>query len=345
MFGLLETGRALYALAGICLLGIITRLMTKNLYKRLLKECTNLSAAKNKGLKELKRRAEDTYRMNQGLRDSSAWLEHQLGELRFRGLTLNGWGNLSMQLTWLCLLAGGAGAFASYWYRLDTFYIVMYGGGAVLLSMLLMLFDSGTVSGRREQLTAALQDYLENVLCPRLARNLPLEDNENENETVRSKGRVFGRQSGAGRGNILERDNGNERGGTAERAAGIGRGEFAERASAPMERAVPAEGDGAAQRGNFAARSGTRGGAGAPPEAGGNAKRSPVRSGRRETAAAAADNNQNPEGIRDIEYLKRSLEQIAASRERNRGVNENWLKELSPEEVKLIGDILKEYLV
>ena len=343
MFELLETGRALYALAGICLLGIITRLMTKNLYKRLLKECANLSAAKNKGLTELKRRAEDTYRMNQGLRDSGAWLEHQLCELRFRGLTLNGWGNLSMQLTWLCLLLGGAGAFASYWYRLDTFYIVMYGGGAVLLSMLMMLFDSGSISGRREQLTAALQDYLENVLCPRLARNLPLEDNENENESIRSKGRIFGRQSGAGRGNILERDNGNERGGIAERAAGMGRGDFAERASAAADQAAQSENDRTGQRGSFTVRSGTRGGASA--ENTGNSKRSQIRNGRRETAAAAAENVQNPEGIRDIDYLKRSLEQIAASRERNRGVNENWLKELSPEEVKLIGDILKEYLV
>lgn len=343
MFELLETGRALYALAGICLLGIITRLMTKNLYKRLLKECANLSAAKNKGLKELKRRAEDTYRMNQGLRDSGAWLEHQLCELRFRGLTLNGWGNLSMQLTWLCLLLGGAGAFASYWYRLDTFYIVMYGGGAVLLSMLMMLFDSGSISGRREQLTAALQDYLENVLCPRLARNLPPEDSENENESIRSKGRIFGRQSGAGRGNILERDNGNDHGGIAERAAGMGRGDFAERASAAADQAAQAENDRTGQRGSFTVRSGTRGGASA--ENTGNSKRPQVRNGRRETAAATAENVQNPEGIRDIDYLKRSLEQIAASRERNRGVNENWLKELSPEEVKLIGDILKEYLV
>ena len=38
MMNLLETGQALYVLAGICLLGILTRLMTRNLYKRLLKE-------------------------------------------------------------------------------------------------------------------------------------------------------------------------------------------------------------------------------------------------------------------------------------------------------------------
>ena len=47
-----------------------------------------------------------------------------------------------------------------------------------------------------------------------------------------------------------------------------------------------------------------------------------------------------------IDYLKRSLEQIAASRDRGRGTKpkEDWLKDLSPDELKLIGEILQEYL-
>ena len=49
---------------------------------------------------------------------------------------------------------------------------------------------------------------------------------------------------------------------------------------------------------------------------------------------------------RDVDYLKRSLEQIAASRERERGnrQGEDWLKDLSPDELKLISEILQEYL-
>lgn len=106
MLQILETGKALYVLAAICGLGIVTRMITGRLYKRLLKESTNLAMTRNKRLKELRQRAENTYRMNQGLRDSGAWLEHQLNELRFMGITLAGWSTLSMQWTWLCLLAG-----------------------------------------------------------------------------------------------------------------------------------------------------------------------------------------------------------------------------------------------
>ena len=50
------------------------------------------------------------------------------------------------------------------------------------------------------------------------------------------------------------------------------------------------------------------------------------------------------ESIRDAEFIKRGLEQMAASREKNRGGDENWIRDLKPEEVELIGDILKQYL-
>ena len=85
-----------------------------------------------------------------------------------------------MQWTWLCLLAGGLGAFLSYWYRLDTFYIVLYGGGSVLLAMITMLFDNGVTGGWREQLQAALQDYLENVMYPRMARSMSGEGSQRD---------------------------------------------------------------------------------------------------------------------------------------------------------------------
>lgn len=295
MLSLLETGRALYVLMAVCLLGIGTRLATKNLYKRLWKESANMTLTKNKRLKEMKQKAENTYRMNQGLRDSNVWLEHQLNDMRFMGLTLNGWGNLSAQLTWLCLLLGGAGAFFSYWYRFDTYYVVMYGGGAVLMAMLTMLFDNGVMSGRREQLVASLQDYMENVLCPRLAKSLP-EDGMGDEvaETARSGSRGLTRLTNRTAREAIE----------------------------PEERSISAAN--AAVAGRKAAGS---------------------RTSRRETAkattAAAAVETSSK---RDVDYLKRSLEQIAASREKTRIPDENWLKDLKPEEVQLIGDILKEYL-
>ena len=333
MLQFLETGQALYVLAGICLLGIFTRVMTKNLYKRLIKESGNMASTKNKSLKELKQRTENTYRLNQGLRDSGAWLDHQLCELRFRGMTLAGWMNVSMQLTWLCLLAGGTTAFFSYWYRLDTFYVVMYGGGSVLMAMLTMLFDNGAAGGRRELLAASLQDYLENVLCPRLERSLP---EDSGTESSRAKVRSFSRLKE--RGNQPERKMSVVVGGQPTFSENPGQNEgipVQEEQMRQEERIGKAERDGQEEQGEYRGGRAGMGGAG----------RRNGRNGRKESAATSEMETEQRGKIRDVDYLKRSLEQIAASREKGKDGDESWLKELGPEEVQLIGDILKEYLV
>ena len=53
-----------------------------------------------------------------------------------------------------------------------------------------------------------------------------------------------------------------------------------------------------------------------------------------------------PASRSDVDYLKHSLEQIAAGREKERGARhgEDWLKDLNPDELRLIGEILQEYL-
>jgi hypothetical protein len=280
-----------------------------------MKESTNLATAKNKGLKELKQRAETSYHVNQGMRDSGSWLEHQLGELHFRGMTLAGWTNLSTQLTWLCLLAGGAGAFYAYWNRMDTYYIVLYGGGAVLMAMLTMLFDGGIAASRRDQLIAVLQDYLENTMFPRMGRISERMDRNAE----RSGDRV----------SILDR---------------------AARLDAAV---VDPENDYGEDDHSLT-------------------KRAPLRRKRQDTPAETAVTTADAISMSSaasppVDSLKRGLEQIAASRERKRQAQtmpsqalqqqsiqsqpgaaypsaENLLKELSPNDLQIINDILKQYL-
>ena len=57
-----------------------------------------------------------------------------------------------------------------------------------------------------------------------------------------------------------------------------------------------------------------------------------------------ADDKPEEKSRRDVDYLKNSLEQIAASRERSQADGE-WIKDLSPDELELVGQILKQYLV
>ena len=403
MLQLLETGKALYVLAGICVLGIMTRAITKRFYKRLIKESTNLALTKNKSLKELRQKAENTYRMNQGMSDSGAWLEHQLYEMKIMGVNLSGWSNLCMQWTWLCLLAGGLGAFLSYWYRLDTFYIVLYGGGSVLLAMITMLFDNGVAGGWREQLQAALQDYLENVMYPRMARSMSGEGSQRDKTAQERSGLRGVRTVGKREGKLVRRtqtaadaeqevSGSNAFSGTASERAEL-EGQM-EAAGAQEEKLT---GDRKAEtvaaesltesrralfgglRGNGKNRSSQKLSEGIHGESGtldresrvsehGGRSDSRVRTGIQadseadgfegrgaggKAAAGGYGNsgtgeqgeNSGLKTIRDLDYLRRSREQIAACREKSRAADENWLRDLRPEEVELIGDILKQYLV
>ena len=200
------------------------------------------------------------------------------------------------------------------------------------MAMLTMLFDNGAAGGRRELLAAILQDYLENVLCPRLERNL---SEDNAADSSRSKVRSFTRLKE--RGNPQERKVSVMDGGQAGQTELQGQKEGAatqEEHTKQEERAGQAENAGQDGRTEYR---------GARTAAGGGRRNG--RGGRKESAPASEADSDPRSKIRDVDYLKRSLEQIAASREKGKDGDESWLKELGPDEVQLIGDILKEYLV
>lgn len=198
MMSFLQTGKALYVLAAICLAGVFSRLMAGSFYKRMIKESTNMALTKNKYLRSLKQNAEDTYRINQGMNNTRVYLERQMYGLRTMGMSVRGMDSLSGQLTLLCFLAGGGAAFLSYWYRSDNYYIVLYGALGILAGMFTMLVDYGVnLETKRQQLLTCLQDYLENVMWPRLNREsasdrvpaVTAEEERREPAAVRSIGR------------------------------------------------------------------------------------------------------------------------------------------------------------
>lgn len=352
MLQFLETGKALYVLAAFCLLGMLDRLVARNLYKRLIRETDNMSLTKNRYLRDLKQKTENTYRLNQGIRNTQAYLEKQVNSFRFMRVTLSGWGNLSNQMTMLCFLAGGVFAFASYWYRCDTYYIVLYGTSGILTGLLTMVIDNGVnLSDKKQHLLAALQDYMENSLFQRLA----VEERSLAAETSAVQENIRGARDRNLTRTTLRTEWNNERSG--ER--GIERN--SERlGEAGLERGSKRDGDR-----NIAERTITDRSERNNPERGaltgrmerdreqdGISDRNVVsvaskragRHNRKEPSPVAVETVGSISEKRDADYLKRSLEQIAASREKSRS-DENWIKDLAPEELKLIGEIIREYLV
>lgn len=311
MLQFLETGKALYVLTAVCVLGLFSRLIARNLYRRLMKETDNMTLTKNKFLRDLKQRAENNFRLNQGIRNSRAYLEKQLTGYRFLKMSLSGWGSFAGQMTILCFLLGGAASFGAYWYRCDSYYIVLYSSVGILAGLLTLVVDAwANLPDQKQQLLNSLQDYIENSLFNRLSRETASASVEEDRRSARDNIRELGRNSIRD----LRRNDGRDDGG--ERDDG--------RTESRMD--------------NLAVRRTSR-----------STKRQAAEkqvSGRiqetadRDIGMAVREQDSS---VRDVDYLKRSLEQIAASRERNR-LDAEWTKDLSQEEMELLKEILKQYL-
>lgn len=363
MLEFLETGKGLYVLAAVCALGIIGRLVAKSLYKRLMKETDNMTLTKNRYLRDLKQKTENTYRLNQGINNSRVYLEKQLSAYRFLGMTLSGWGCFGGQMTILCFLLGGAASFGAYWYRCDSYYIVLYGSVGILAGLGTMVVDYwANLTERRQQLLNALQDYMENSLFNRLVRetSAALEDSRRGAGAGRDSVRGLDRRSRTERRNSTDQDETDgepQRGLTdrSERADRSGRTDLSELEELDEEDrdfiGQDLESLGRARFVSYSGgleRQGRAGGeertaAAERAERDGDGKE---RSQRRGIAAAKKKQPVSEADLprRDAEYLKTSLEQIAATRERGKSDGE-WIKDLSPDELELMGQILKQYLV
>ncbi len=336
MLQILESGQALYALAAVCVLGILARLTARTLYRRLIRETDNMALTKNRYLREFKQKAENTYRLNQGIHNTQAYLEKQLTAYRFLGITLNGWTNLAGQMTVLCFLLGGAGSFLSYWYRCDSYYIVLYASAGILMGLLTLFLDIGVnLSEKRLQLLCVMQDYLENSLFNRLARETAAAMDRGVQDDP-SVGSVQTGPRAVSRGVRDNRSDGRDGDSAAREVGGVGiRGSIRS-----IARGRAADGDGSGADGEEREESLRL------------AERNSeiARGARRSERVGRKSQTKVPEGEAGAERgrlapdeLRRSLEQIAASREKSRS-DSGWLKELSSDELELVGEILQQYL-
>lgn len=352
MLELLQTGKALSVIAAIGLIGIVSKMITRSLYKRLLKETENMAMTKNKNLKMLKQKLENAYRLNQNIMNTQAYLDKQLYGFKFMRLSLDTWNNLSLQMIILGLLAGGAGSFLAYWFRLDSYYIVLYASVGALSSLFLAFMDSSfNISQKQQKLETVLLEYVDNSVFVRAAREnsgndlaaasrvAPItqererfsRDNEIRDGLVRQEEprrlptrNIKSRNSKAD--DLLRTVRSMKEDDTPEAGARTG-GERVSFDRALAEKA--AAGEGAAGK----ARSGPY-----------LRKREDERRESDKTFHADAEDGRESDSTirRDIDYLKHSLDQIAASKDGGRDEKE-WPKNLSGDELKVISEIMRQY--
>lgn len=341
MLEFLQTGKALSVLAAIGIIGLVSKLITRSLYRRLLKETENMAMTRNKNLKILKQKLENTYRLNQNIVNTQAYLDKLMYGFRFMNLSLDTWNNLSFQMTILGLLAGGIGSFLAYWYRLDSYYIVLYASVGALSGLFLAFVDSSfCIAQKQQRLATVLLEYVDNSVFVRAAR-----ENAARDLSFRESSGTSGQTMDAGAEGPAEKAGfrrGEERRGPVKVLRG--RNAKAEELLRTV-RAMKEEDDGFGQ-----VAAGDSGGEAVRPS--GTVKRAGNESGRRAERSGSQSRGEIQKGerarengraaVQEADYLKQSLDQIAASHERPED-GKNWIKNLSSEEAQLIGEIMRDY--
>lgn len=323
MLQFLQTGKVLYVLAAVCGLGVLSKLVTSSLYKRMIKETGNMALTKNKNLRSFRQRTENMLMLSNGIRNTNVYIEKQLYSFRFMNLSLDGWDNIAVQAMILCFLIGGIAAFGAYWYRCDSYYIVLYGTMGILTGLFMVLVDNSVnVSLKRQQLMDCLTDYVDNT--PHFFRSVDKSANadgaERRGKTVAESSKFRLREMGNKSLKVVD-----------ETAVGQVEEKKEHRKFPSLSR----------KKGKVGIAVGNNG----------------IEKNRKSMPTEGPELTHEEELRKSIDGLRQSLEQIAASREQagravnvntsiNRDANESvrTKRELNEEDLKIIGELLQEYL-
>lgn len=268
MLNFLQTGAVLYVLAAVCLLGMVSKITAGSIYKRWIRETSNMALTKNRSLRGLKQKAEDTYRLNQGMSNTRVYLERQFYDMKLGMMKPDRWAAFGSQMTWGCFLIGGLAAFLSYWYRSDTYYIVLYGSMGIVAGILNMIVDSGVnLAEKRNHFLVSMEDYLVNSLFRRMERDFSSQEADvQEEEEDREEAQKLENMRNGIRSFSRERER---------------------------------------------------------------------RAGRKGLEQTAASRDKGREKVK---------EKLSGAQTEKSALGENWMKDLKPEDLKVLGDIVKEYL-
>lgn len=157
-------------------LSMTGRIMIGILYQNMIKETENMSATKNKILKQCKLKFANCYQLNSGVSNIPIFVDKCLNRMQVGPFTFQTVYHLSGQMMMLSVVCAGVGICKSIiaGFRVGEilpFYIVSFLG----LYLYFAVSAIADVKGRRRILKTNLVDYLENHMVSRLANADALE--------------------------------------------------------------------------------------------------------------------------------------------------------------------------
>lgn len=160
---IMDRNLLLYVLAASCAVGVISQLILRQLYDRLMKDTKNTGEPVSRFLQQLRQRFQYCTHLNDKVGNVQALIQKSVMEYRFWGMSLHQWKRIGVQclvLSLLCALGGtmsivqGGGSAVT-----GNVYLWM---GALAIGLTAISYGIADTGYSNECLEVRLTDYLEN---------------------------------------------------------------------------------------------------------------------------------------------------------------------------------------
>lgn len=163
----------LYIMGGLCGLGVFIKCFLLVIYNKLIKSSENMTSTKKNWLKNMKLRFESSYQLKLSVNDVDTYVDKYVSKIKYGGLLLSTWENISGQTIGLCLLTGSFAGILGFVYEcgqgpvLFTFFT-----GAWTAIIVNIVDNIVNISAHKQMLRFNLIDYFENNLKVRMEQEV-----------------------------------------------------------------------------------------------------------------------------------------------------------------------------
>ncbi len=163
----------IYIYAGLCGLGLLVRFILELIHIRLISESDNLGTTKNKTLKHMKMKFETCYKLKIGVNNVDTFVDKNILRYRFCGLLLSTWENISGQVLLLTFLIVPVSTVFGVLFDCGQDEIINAGAVGILTGSIIILVDRiVNLSAKKRIIRLNLMDYLENFCKVRLEQEV-----------------------------------------------------------------------------------------------------------------------------------------------------------------------------
>ncbi len=154
----------LYGVALFGILGVISQIILRSIYERLIKDMANMSMPKGKFMKQLKQKYQSFRRLNEGAANVEVFIRKSVMEYQAMGMSLHTWRKLGGMAFVLCAAFGIGGYYltglagAAQDMRMN--YLWATAASALLIAASYGLTDNGY---RRKDLITGLENVFTNT--------------------------------------------------------------------------------------------------------------------------------------------------------------------------------------